>query len=142
MRGHDTLLIFLLLLSGCVGPSYYLQSATGHMDLLMRREPVEELLADKALSVDLRDKLEQTRDLRQFAAATLLLPTKGTFTTYADLERPYATWVVFAAPALSLEPKTWCFPVTGWKSCKNKGLTPISAALRPIPPWAGSTALF
>ena len=51
--------------------------------------------------------------LRQFADSQLLLPIAGTFSDYADLQRPFATWVVFAAPADSLQPKTWCFPVAG-----------------------------
>jgi len=30
-----------------------------------------------------------------------------------DLQRPYVLWNVFAAPELSLTPKTWCYPFAG-----------------------------
>ena len=35
------------------------------------------------------------------------------YTRYADLHRGSAVWNVFAAPALSLQLKTWCYPVFG-----------------------------
>ena len=108
------LFFFLLVfISGCVGPSYYFQSISGHVDLLARREPVQELLDDGVVAPRLKKQLRKSVALRYFAANSLLLPTDGTFTKYADLKRPFATWVVFATPAHSLQPKTWCFPVTG-----------------------------
>jgi predicted aminopeptidase len=106
-------LFFLVFLTSCVGPAYYFQSITGHFDLLNRRKTITELLEDRTVSAPLKKQLEKSADLRKFAEKSLLLPTAGTFTKYADLERPFATWVVFASPAYSLQPKSWCFPVTG-----------------------------
>ncbi|MBF0454633.1 MAG: aminopeptidase [Magnetococcales bacterium] len=108
-----SLVILLLLLTGCLGPSYYLQAVGGHLDLLGRRQPVATLLEDPATPQKLKHKLRHSQALRQFAREQLLLPVKGTFTRYADLERPQATWVLFATPAFSLQPEVWCFPVTG-----------------------------
>jgi predicted aminopeptidase len=45
--------------------------------------------------------------------AELKLPDNGSYRTFADLGRRYATWNLFAAPELSIEPKRWCFPVAG-----------------------------
>ena len=42
-----------------------------------------------------------------------MLPANGSYAEYADLERRYIVWNVFAAPEFSLEPQTWCFPVVG-----------------------------
>jgi predicted aminopeptidase len=50
---------------------------------------------------------------RQFAIDELLLPDNDSYRSYADLERDYVVWNVFAAPEFSLEPVTWCFPVAG-----------------------------
>ncbi|MGH8809404.1 MAG: aminopeptidase, partial [Noviherbaspirillum sp.] len=35
------------------------------------------------------------------------------YTTYADLKRPFVMWNVVATPELSLKPMEWCFPVAG-----------------------------
>jgi predicted aminopeptidase len=41
------------------------------------------------------------------------LPDNGSYKNYADLKRPFVLWNVVAAPALSLEPVKWCFPIAG-----------------------------
>ncbi|MGH8269364.1 MAG: aminopeptidase, partial [Steroidobacteraceae bacterium] len=35
------------------------------------------------------------------------------YRTYVKIDRPYVVWNVVAAPALSLQPKQWCFPIAG-----------------------------
>ena len=47
------------------------------------------------------------------------LPDNGSYRTFADLGRRYATWNLFAAPELSVEPKRWCFPVAGCVSYRG-----------------------
>ena len=47
------------------------------------------------------------------------LPRNGSYTRYTDLGRPFVVWNVFAAPALSLEPREWCFPVAGCVSYRG-----------------------
>jgi ATPase subunit of ABC transporter with duplicated ATPase domains len=34
----------------------------------------------------------------------------GMLGRYADLQRPFVVWNVFATPELSVVPKEWCFP--------------------------------
>jgi predicted aminopeptidase len=53
------------------------------------------------------------QDIRSFASKELGLPDNRSYRSYADLKRPYAVWNVFAAPELSLQLDTWCFPVVG-----------------------------
>jgi predicted aminopeptidase len=107
--------LFLLpvVLTGCASPLYYAQAVSGQMEILTKRRPVEEVLADPATPLEVRQQLELARHLREFASRELLLPDNRSYRTYADLERPYAVWDVFAAPELSLEPKHWCFIVAG-----------------------------
>ncbi|MEJ2602243.1 MAG: aminopeptidase [Gammaproteobacteria bacterium] len=96
-------------LSGC----YYLQAARGQLEIVRKREPITEILADPATPPDLRRRLELVRDAREYAAEALALPDNGSYRTYADLGREYVVWSVFAAKEFSVEPRRWCFPVAG-----------------------------
>ncbi len=102
-----------LITSMPLGGCYYVQAINGQVDLLRKREPIDEVLTDASLAEDTRRKLDLVREARRFATDELLLPDNGSYTTYADLERDYVVWNVFAAPEFSLAPKTWCFPVVG-----------------------------
>lgn len=107
------LFLLLAVLTGCASPLYYAQAVSGQIELLMKRRPVEEVLADPATPPETRRQLELVRRLREFASRELLLPDNRSYRSYADLERPFAVWDVFAAPELSLEPEQWCFLVAG-----------------------------
>jgi predicted aminopeptidase len=80
---------------------------------MQRSQPVEDLLESDTTSPELKVRLSAAQAMRRFASSELGLPDNGSFTRYADLERPYAVWNVFAAPGLSLELKTWCYPFAG-----------------------------
>jgi predicted aminopeptidase len=53
------------------------------------------------------------QEIRRFASQALGLPDNRSYTTYADLQRPFVVWNVFATPELSLRLEHWCFPVVG-----------------------------
>ena len=109
----------LALLAGCTSLSYYSQSIAGHLDILRAARPIAEWLADPAAPAALKLRLEKVRAIRAFAARDLALPDNKSYTTYADLHRPYALWNVFATPELSLTLKQWCFPVVGCVSYRG-----------------------
>jgi predicted aminopeptidase len=98
--------------SGC-SIGYYAQSVSGHLDLLNRSRPVTEWVADPATPPALRERLQLTQRMREFAVAELKLPDNKSYRGYSDLQRGAAVWNVVAAPELSLTLKTWCFPVMG-----------------------------
>jgi predicted aminopeptidase len=50
---------------------------------------------------------------REFAVTELGLPNNGSYRSYADLERPFAVWNVFATPELSIAPREWCLLMVG-----------------------------
>ncbi|MEW6330856.1 MAG: aminopeptidase [Pseudomonadota bacterium] len=106
-------LALTLLLAGCASPGYYLHAVSGQVELLNKRRPVEEVLNDPATIPRTRQRLELVRRLRDFASRELSLPDNKSYRTYADLERPFVVWNVFATPELSLEPKQWCFVFAG-----------------------------
>ncbi|MGY4532227.1 putative aminopeptidase [Pseudomonas sp. TE3786] len=100
----------VLLLNGC---GYYGQLLSGQVDLLARREPISELLAQPDLDPQLRKRLVLAEDARAFASRELALPDNQSYRLYADLGRPYVVWNLFATAEFSLEPQTHCFPIAG-----------------------------
>ena len=98
-----------LALPGC----YYVQLAAGQLDMNRRREPIAELVASERTDETLRRRLDLAMRARDFAVSELGLPDNGSYRSYADLGRPYATWNLFAAPEFSVRPQRWCFPVAG-----------------------------
>jgi predicted aminopeptidase len=100
-------------LSGCGSVRYLAQSVGGHLSLLNQAKPVGDWLADPATSDPLRERLQLTQRMRDYAVSELKLPDNASYRRYADLHRSAAVWNVVAAPELSLQLKTWCYPVTG-----------------------------
>jgi predicted aminopeptidase len=100
-------------LSGCANVGYYLQSINGHLAVMNAARPVRDWLQDTDTPQRVRDKLELSQRIRDFASRELHLPANPSYRRYADLRRNAAVWNVTAAPLYSLELKTWCFPVTG-----------------------------
>ena len=98
--------------SGC-SLGYYAQSVGGHLDLMNKARPVTEWVADPATPPDLRQRLQLSQRMREFAVRELKLPDNRSYRSFADLQRGAAVWNVVAAPELSLTLKTWCFPVMG-----------------------------
>lgn len=99
--------------SGCSTVGYYARSVGGHLELVAAAKPVGDWLADPATPPPLRQRLELSQRMRDFAVAELAEPDNASYRRYADLKRPAAVWNVVAAPELSLRLKTWCFAVVG-----------------------------
>lgn len=99
----------VVLLDGC----YYMQAARGQFDVMRRREPLGEVIESTDTDDELRQRLIMVAEAREFAVDVLLLPDNDSYRSYADLERDYVVWNVFAAPEFSLSPLTWCYPVAG-----------------------------
>lgn len=87
--------------------------------MLSAARPIPEWLADPATPPELRQRLELAREIRAFASRELALPDNGSYTRYADLHRSSAVWNVFATTELSLELKTWCYPLFGCASYRG-----------------------
>lgn len=106
-------LLLSLLLNGCASLDYYAQVTRGQLDLLAARRPVAELLAAPQTDPELKRRLALAQQARRFASTELGLPDNRSYRLYADLQRPYVVWNVFATPELSLAPLTHCFPIAG-----------------------------
>lgn len=116
--------IFLLgvlatIVSGCSTLGYYSQSISGHLALMSRARPFDEVLADPTVSAEVKERLRKARVMREFASTDLALPDNDSYKEYADLQRAYVVWNVFAAPELSLQPRSWCFLIVGCVSYRG-----------------------
>jgi len=103
------LLVLILQTEAC----YYMQAARGHMDVMNKRRPVDEVIQDADSPETLKERLALVQEAREFSISELHLPDNDSYRTYADLERDFVVWNVFAAPEFSLQAKTWCYPVAG-----------------------------
>ena len=92
---------------------YTTRVLSGGAGILSRRKPVEKVLAAGELPPEQLRQLELTQRLREFAITELDLPDNGSYTSFVQIDGQYVTWNVVAAPELSVEPLTWCFPIAG-----------------------------
>jgi predicted aminopeptidase len=99
--------------AGCSSVGYYAQAVQGHVALLAAARPIDDWVRDPDTDPALKDRLQRAREMREFASRELGLPDNRSYTAYADLKRPAVVWNVFATPELSLQLKTWCYPLFG-----------------------------
>lgn len=111
--------------SGCAAFGYYSQAIGGQLNILARSQSIDELLDEQRgvdsderlpptrISPQLRQRLLTVQRIRRFATEALQLPDNGSYTVYADLERPMVAWNVIATPEFSFKAKTWCYPFAG-----------------------------
>jgi predicted aminopeptidase len=105
--------VLVAVAGGCATLQYYGQAISGHLSVMQRAESIADRVADPATPPVLRDKLARVLEIREFASRELALPNNGSYRKYADVERPFVVWNVFAAPELSVEPKQSCFAIVG-----------------------------
>ena len=118
--------LMLLLIMGlstsllsCADMLFYGQAVNGHWRLLEQRRSLDDVLADPETAVELRQQLQLARALREFASYKLLLPNNDSYRSYTDVQQPYVVYNVFAAPELSLQAQSWCFPFAGCVSYRG-----------------------
>lgn len=112
VRAAVAILVSLLLMS-CTSLSYYGQSVSGQWEIMTRRRPLTQLIADPGTDSRLSEKLRQVMEIRDFASRRLGLPDNDSYRSYVRLDRKYVVWNIIAAPELSLEPVQWCFLFVG-----------------------------
>ncbi len=106
-------------LGGCTTISYYMQSIAGQSELTLKKRPIKDLLGDEQLAQEERERLETVLALRRFSTVELGLPENDSYLSYADLERRYVVWNIFAAEEFSLTPKRWCYLFVGCLSYRG-----------------------
>jgi len=98
--------------AGCRTVEFYGQAVAGQAEVLAKRVPIHKVVAETDDKF-LRERLELTGRLLDFAREELHMPSGGNYELYADLGRKHLVWVLHAAPELSMEPRSWWYPVVG-----------------------------
>lgn len=106
------MMVSISLLSGCMEVRYLAQAGAGQVSLAWSAQSIRDAIADPRMSWRTRALLREVGYIKQFGERHGLTPT-GNYTTYVDLERPAAVWVVSACEPLRFRSKTWSFPVVG-----------------------------
>ena len=112
MSYQTVLFLILGILTFCGGCSelgYYWQAASGHLDLLGRKQDIQELIDSPNTASELKRKLKLVKSVRKFAMKQLAIPENDGYSGYVELDRPYVTIVVTAAPKLELKAHKWCY---------------------------------
>jgi len=108
-----TLVLITQSLLACSSVSYISHLISGQVDLLWKRQSIGSLLEDETLNPKLKERLVLASEITRFAEESLGLPVDDAYSSYSDLERPYASWSVYVAPELSLESYKWCYTFIG-----------------------------
>ncbi len=107
------LIALSLSLSSCYSLGYYAHSFSGQMELIMRRQPIREVVAAPQTPDDVKQKLNAVLQVRAYATGALGLPDNESYLSYSSIDRKFVVWNVFATPEFSLAPLQWCFPIAG-----------------------------
>lgn len=123
MKNRNIAILLVLfatqLLSGCESIGFYGQAIRGQLHIVIKQRPIDDIIQNPETQAGLREQLRLVMALRVFAQNALALDVGDSYAEYADLGRPYVVWNVTAAPALSLDPLKWCFPIAGCVSYRG-----------------------
>lgn len=109
----STLFLFTVFMSGCTTAGYLWHLGRGQFDILLRRRPLSESIHSAAVPADERRKLAWVPAMKNFGTRFLGLHGGKSYESFVQLDRPYATLVLSACPADSLEGFKWKFPIVG-----------------------------
>ena len=113
LSSFSLLAVLTVGLTGCSTAKYYSHAAVGHLQLTAGQAPIHELIQDQKVEKKLKRQLQLVIELREFAETKLNLEVGKAYSKYKQLDRSAAVWVVYAAPAFSLELKSWNYPIIG-----------------------------
>ncbi|MCL6414592.1 aminopeptidase [Aestuariirhabdus sp. Z084] len=112
-QGLSVVITLGFFLTGCESLSYYWQAGQGQWQIQRESQSVSELIASPDTPTQLRQRLSLSQEILKFAHKTLDLPDNGSYQHYADLERPFVVWNLFASEEFSTDLHRWCYPVAG-----------------------------
>ena len=105
-------LLAIVTLTGCE-LGYYWQAAGGQLEILRKRRPIEEVLADEGVDQAVKAKLRLVLAVQEFGVERLSLPAEGKYLLYADLGRPNVSWLVVASEEFAIKAVEHCFLIVG-----------------------------
>ena len=109
--------IFILLLIICFWQQallhYALTQLKGQLSLIYHTQPIEEVLKDKNIPKEQKEKLLLIADIKKFAVNELGFNSNENYTTYYDQQNKPLMYVVSACPKYSMQEHEWNFPIAG-----------------------------
>lgn len=114
--GRALLVLFVVLVAYlAIAPTgrYLVRAAWEEGKILARRRPIADLVRDSTTAPAVRAKLELVLAARRFAADSVHLRARESFTTYSRLDGDTLVLVLSGAWRDRLEPYTWWFPIVG-----------------------------
>lgn len=107
---------------------YLARAGWAEAEILRRAQPIAKLVADPSTPSATRQKLALVLAARAFAADSVKLAAKESFTTFSHLDRDTLVVVLSAAYRDRLRFRTWWFPIVG--SVPYKGYFDVRDAKR------------
>lgn len=102
----------LFFLEGCSLP-YLAHVSRGQIQILNRRQKIEEAIQKGQLTSEQKRKLNLILDVRKYAFETLKLKESESYTKYVDLDRDAVAYNLVVCPKDRLDSYTWWFPFVG-----------------------------
>jgi len=107
------LIVAVLYLALAPTGHYLVRAAWAEGGILAHRRPIAAIIADPKTSPQVASELRLVLDARAFAAESIGLAARQSFTTYTQLDRDTLVLVLSGAYRDRLEAKTWWFPIVG-----------------------------
>ena len=105
------LLVLALIVSA--DARYLARAAWEEGRILLRRQPITELVGDSTVPAELRQRLQLVVAARAFAIDSLKLAVGETYTSYVDVGRDTLLLVLSASRQDRLQVHTWRYPIVG-----------------------------
>ncbi len=111
------IVVFLILLGFCLWNwnwiKYGFQQAKGQLEIIINAKPIAEFLSDPNYPDSLKNKLQLTQIVRQFAIDSLGLHNSDNYTKMYDQKGEVLLWNLSAAYPYELKPYYWTYPFLG-----------------------------
>lgn len=104
--------VMAVALGGCLMTRYLSQAAGGQLRLMSQARPIEDVIADPETPERTRVLLAEIAGIKAFGAR-MGLDTSRNYKKYVEVPASGTVWFVGAAPPLSFEARSWCFPIAG-----------------------------